>query len=308
MDYGLAILYHIYDYGDVGVNYDIKPFVKTLGIDREKLKTILRTLEHDGYITGDGRSIHLTHKKEGKYVYELDGPEIALNYRLTPHGKNFCIEKRRESQEKSNQEIHHKKKFKLELSHKIGLAALFVAILVFLFGNNIWGRLTNKENTEIKNSEISITKPNKDDYFEIDTNSIPSSGDNYLDANRKTFIEFTPIKNLVEKVNSFNLNASSPRIKLRFHSNRWGMSFSFYASTKMTVGDLKTALIEHFDLESHVKHHLIPDGYLKPDWSINVNAKEFDIYHDKETLRDIDAKDNDLITLRITWAFQSSPR
>ena len=46
--------------------------------------------------------------------------------------------------------LEKKRKFKLELGHKIGLGALVVAIIVMLFGNNIWGRFKNKNNSEIK--------------------------------------------------------------------------------------------------------------------------------------------------------------
>ncbi|MBK8564302.1 MAG: hypothetical protein IPN76_13430 [Saprospiraceae bacterium] len=50
-----------------------------------------------------------------------------------------------------------KKIFKLELSHKIGLASLTVALLVLFFGNNLWERIGKKAQAErqgfISNSE-----------------------------------------------------------------------------------------------------------------------------------------------------------
>lgn len=56
-----------------------------------------------------------------------------------------------------------KKKTKLELSHKIALTSLGIAIIVLIFGNNIWGRITEnndkKNNLNTKNN-VSVQKTN----------------------------------------------------------------------------------------------------------------------------------------------------
>lgn len=46
--------------------------------------------------------------------------------------------------------VESKKKFKLEFSHKIALISLIAALIVLLFGNNIWGRFMNKDSSNIK--------------------------------------------------------------------------------------------------------------------------------------------------------------
>jgi hypothetical protein len=60
-----------------------------------------------------------------------------------------------QTQEKGN--------FKLELSHKIALGALIVATIVMLFGNNILGRLTDKETTVIISDTTAVTNEIKSD-------------------------------------------------------------------------------------------------------------------------------------------------
>lgn len=56
-----------------------------------------------------------------------------------------------------------KKKPKLELSHKIAFGSLAVAIIVLIFGNNIWGRLMGDDDKAIKSDSIKVsTAPLRD--------------------------------------------------------------------------------------------------------------------------------------------------
>lgn len=63
-----------------------------------------------------------------------------------------------------------KKKFKLELGHKIALASLTIALLVFLFGNNIIGRY--KDNESKANIDTNNTSVINSDRI-IDTLNLP---------------------------------------------------------------------------------------------------------------------------------------
>ena len=63
-----------------------------------------------------------------------------------------------------------KKKFKLEIGHKIALVSLAVAILVFLFGNNIIGRFNNTESkTNIDTNQTTVINTDRI----IDTINLP---------------------------------------------------------------------------------------------------------------------------------------
>ncbi|SJN46591.1 hypothetical protein FM120_18260 [Sphingobacterium faecium PCAi_F2.5] len=63
-----------------------------------------------------------------------------------------------------------KKKFKLELGHKIALCSLVIGILVFLFGNNIIGRYNNSE-SQVNVDTNNIIAVNTDRI--IDTLNLP---------------------------------------------------------------------------------------------------------------------------------------
>jgi hypothetical protein len=63
-----------------------------------------------------------------------------------------------------------KKKFKLELGHKIALVSVAIAFLVLLFGNNIIGRFSNNnDQTKVETTEISEIKTDRI----IDTLNLP---------------------------------------------------------------------------------------------------------------------------------------
>jgi hypothetical protein len=63
-----------------------------------------------------------------------------------------------------------KNKFKLELGHKIALVSLFIALLVFLFGNNIMGRFYSGDSqSEVDADTINSVKSERI----IDTLNLP---------------------------------------------------------------------------------------------------------------------------------------
>lgn len=68
-----------------------------------------------------------------------------------------------------------KKKPKLELSHKIALGSLVVAITVLIFGNNIWGRLMGNDDTKHKIDTSTVLTVQKNDTI-ISNSELP-----YLD-------------------------------------------------------------------------------------------------------------------------------
>ena len=79
----------------------------------------------------------------------------------------------------SGPKLEVKKKFKLELSHKIALASLLIAFIVLLFGNNILERLKS-HNTLIAPGENLLVKVT-DVYYLSDS----SKSDTYPDAFKK---------------------------------------------------------------------------------------------------------------------------
>lgn len=107
-------------------------------------------------------------------LYE-DGDSGIECLRLTEKGferiysdtskSNSMTENKINIEKKIQQPTERKKKFKMELSHKIGLGSLIVATTVLLFGNNILGRLNNDNyiatkdsaSTFIKDSILSLT-------------------------------------------------------------------------------------------------------------------------------------------------------
>lgn len=87
-------------------------------------------------------------------------PYSPFHFIIRPEGEKILLTPEKLD---DNGNIICKKKFKLELGHKIALAAFIVGLIVLLFGNNIIGRL--------KETNDSVAKPS----VNIDTTKMDSN-------------------------------------------------------------------------------------------------------------------------------------
>lgn len=94
-----------------------------------------------------------------KLITRFSGLDL-LKYQGIEVSHKFEIPKplKKEKQIKLESTKDSKKKFKMELSHKIGLGGLIVATTVLLFGNNILGRLSTNNYTATKDSASTFIK------------------------------------------------------------------------------------------------------------------------------------------------------
>jgi|ERR1043165_1267467 hypothetical protein len=70
-----------------------------------------------------------------------------------------------------------------------------------------------------------------------------------IETNDPATSQYLTVANLQAKIRTFTLNPDSPKVKLHFQGKKsWNYTgFDFEASKKMSVHDLKTALIKHFE-------------------------------------------------------------
>jgi hypothetical protein len=181
-----------------------------------------------------------------------------------------------------------------------GIAGLSIGFLLIIFreiiGKKIFPTLTKEHSYKILKLIIILSF-----LFGIFGIAIWSQKDKEPPAK----LEVTPIKELQEKVNSFNLNPSDPKVKLRFRSNKLKINFSFYASTTTTLGYLKSSIIQHFDLENNLKinweNDYYPNAIVSRDYITIINDNKYYNFDDRKKLSEIEIKDNDLIILNIIW-------
>lgn len=76
---------------------------------------------------------------------------------------NFAINQRKIELPKNLIKQESRKKIKLEFVHYFTIISAICGVVVSLFGNNIWGRLTGKEHTETKSDTITIEAKVKHD-------------------------------------------------------------------------------------------------------------------------------------------------
>ncbi len=184
------------------------------------------------------------------------------------------------------------------LSHPLVLIGFALFILYSLFKNYIIEKikiLTNKA------SEKFIFRLLNSFVLIIVLLIILGFGLKYyeLNINRKDLsknVIYKKIEDLGKKKTTFKFNVShKDSVHLTFNSSKWNFEVNFSIANDYKVNDLKDAIVNHFELDKHIRTK--NDEELVLTWQLSSN--NILISEEIKSLKDAGLRDNDIVTLSV---------